>query len=277
MACSPVNQQALVPVCRGTPLSTRSADPFVTSPQPWSSAWQAPSLQDFYGTADRRDSFPCYEAPPNTSAPPGVDRVDSSVFPDLVEPNQYRDGILDPALVEFLQLDVGEQYIIERRLQRQPWKALTAGFQQRFGVSASSKQSALMMRLSRLKKEHPQIRSLFEKASLKGRSRRPKEQGYRRETPSQDRDVAVEETIGVGHGDGSQHRGGGRRGKPPNRPQKSFYKGRGNRITQSEAAAAADMVLIFVSQPEVREWMADAEYKSLVRVRSRLREQADIR
>ncbi|KAI3531309.1 hypothetical protein CABS02_14192 [Colletotrichum abscissum] len=277
MACFPVNQQALVPVSRSTPLSTRSANPFVASPQPWSSAWQAPSIQGFDDITDRQDSFPCYEAPPNTSAPPGVDRVDSSVFPDVVEPNQYRDGILDPALVDFLQLDVGEQYLIERRLQRQPWKALTAGFQQRFGVSASSTQSALMMRLSRLKKEHPQIRSLFEEASLKGHSRRPKGRGHRRETQSQDTNVAVEETIRAGRGEGSQHRGSGRRGTPPNRQQKSFYEGRGNRVTQGEAAAAADMVLIFVSQPEVRECMAEAEYKSLVRVRSRLREQADVR
>ncbi|KAH9225352.1 hypothetical protein K456DRAFT_1938879 [Colletotrichum gloeosporioides 23] len=281
MVYSPMDQQSLVPVCRGTSLLSGRADSFVASPQSYPSASQALPFSDQHSTTYQRDFLPYYEAPVHISPSPNLNCVDSN-------PSQTGEGILNPALVKKLQLDVGEQFIIEHRLQGEDWDTIAYGFQQRFGVSRSSSKSALAMRLSRLKAKHPEIRLLFEGASSKARRR--KGQGHHQKTGPQGRNTPAEETITARREDCSELQGMNKPAEETitaeredwsqqvrpeiswSRPGKTIDGGTKHRSTQGKAAAAADVLLTFLGQPDLRDSIAPKDYSALIRVRSRLRE-----
>ncbi|KAI3528004.1 hypothetical protein CABS02_15233 [Colletotrichum abscissum] len=205
------------------------------------------------------------------------DSAKDGVFSGGNEPNSPEKAILGPDLVDKLQIDVAEQYLIEQRLQDQDWDTIKSGSEHRFGVSSSSSKSALAMRVSRRRKKHIEIRSLFEQASLKKRSKRQQGKKHNWETGVQNGHVRAEETMWAEHEACAERTQRERRERPQGTSPKTCDQELTRCITPREAAAAADMLLAFLGQAELRGVMAQTDCLSIVRVRSRLREQADVR
>ncbi|KAK0371616.1 hypothetical protein CLIM01_11018 [Colletotrichum limetticola] len=280
MAILSADQQALVPVSRDTSLVGEWTGSFIPSQQQYSSTWQSPPPpQPFindYGDDCQRWFSQFYDGSPNAFEPLDFDSAEDAVFSDGNEPNPLEEATLDPDLVDKLQIDAADQYLIEQRLQDQDWDTIKSGFEHRFGVSSSSSKSALAMRVSRRRKKHIEIRSLFEQASLKKRSKRQQGKKHSWEPGVQDRHVRAEETIGLEHEACAERTQRERRGRPQGTSPETCDQELTRYITPREAAAAADMLLAFLGQPELRGVMAQADCLSIVRVRSRLREQADV-
>ncbi|KAK1659796.1 hypothetical protein BDP55DRAFT_732975 [Colletotrichum godetiae] len=279
MARHSADQQALVSVSRDTSRVGEWTGSFVPSHQPDTSAWQSPPppFTIDYGDYCPRGFSHFNDGSPKAFEPADFDSTEDTVFSGGNEPNPVEEGILDPDLVDKLQIDVADQYLIEQRLQDQDWDTIKSGFEDRFGVSSSSSKSALAMRVSRRRKKHSEIRSLFEQATLKKRSKRQQGKKHSWETGVQDRYVRAEETIGLEHEACAERTQGERRGRPRSTSPKTCDQELTHCITPREAAAAADMLLAFLGQPELRGVMAQADCLSIVRVRSHLREQADVR
>ncbi|KAK1488955.1 hypothetical protein CABS01_17162, partial [Colletotrichum abscissum] len=156
MARPSADQQALVPVSRDTSLVDEWTGSFIPSQQQYPSTWQSPSppFPIDYGDDCQRGFSQSYDGSPNAFEPPDFDSAEDAVFSDGNEPNPLEEAILDPDLVDKLQIDAADQYLIEQRLQDQDWDTIKSGFEHRFGVSSSSSKSALAMRVSRRRKKH---------------------------------------------------------------------------------------------------------------------------
>ncbi|KAL0764070.1 hypothetical protein CaCOL14_013397 [Colletotrichum acutatum] len=242
--------------------------------------WSPPPPQPF--TNDEGDDCPrgfsqFYDGSPNAFEPPDFDSAENAVFSGGNEPNPLEEAILDPNLIDKLQIDAADQYLIEQRLQDQDWDTIKSGFEHRFGVSSSSSKSALAMRVSRRRKKHSEIRSLFEQACLKKRSKRQQDKKHNWETGVEDRPVRAEVTMGPEHEASPEWTQRERRGRPRGTSPKTCDQELTHCITPRQAIAAADTVLAFLGQPKLREVMAQTDCLSIVRVRSRLREQVDVR
>ncbi|KAL0764122.1 hypothetical protein CaCOL14_013449 [Colletotrichum acutatum] len=278
MARLSADQQALVPVSRDTSLVGEWTGSFIPSQPSYPSAWQSPSppFPIDYGDDCQRGFSQFYDGSPNAFEPSDFDSAEHAVFSGGNEPNSPEKAILDPDLADKLQIDVAEQYLIEQRLQDQDWDTIKSGFEHRFGVSSSSSKSALAMRVSRRRKKHSEIRSLFEQASLKKRSKRQQDKKHNWETGVQDRPVRAEVTMGLEHEASPEWTQRERRGRPRGTSPKTCDLELTHCKTPKEAATAADTLLAFLGQPELRGVMAQADCLSIVRVRSRLREEADV-
>ncbi|KAK1492537.1 hypothetical protein CABS01_17107, partial [Colletotrichum abscissum] len=120
------------------------------------------------------------------------------------------------------------------------------------------------------------IRSLFEQASLKKRSKRQQGKKHNWETGVEDRPVRAEVTMGPEDEASPEWTQRERRGRPRGTSPETCDQELTHCITPREAIAAADTVLAFLGQPELREVMAQTDCLSIVMVRSRLREQVDL-
>ncbi|KAI3532640.1 hypothetical protein CABS02_13785 [Colletotrichum abscissum] len=121
MARHLADQQALVPVSRDTSCVDEWTGSIVPSQQPHTSAWQSPPppFPIDYGDDCHRKFYQFYDGSPNAFEPADFDSAEDAVFSGGNEPNPLEGGILNPHLVDKLQIDVAEQYLVEQRLQYQ--------------------------------------------------------------------------------------------------------------------------------------------------------------
>ncbi|WQF90472.1 hypothetical protein CDEST_15486 [Colletotrichum destructivum] len=202
-----------------------------------------------------------YQLPPNTFDSTELSFQNGlSLLSSCEEPYRIEELPPDHPTSACTEFEDRDRFIIEARAEKLPWKSISKTYQDCFEVSNASTPQALVMRSSRLKKMHPELRA-------GGGNVSPVVKEAKKATAPQDRrsrQAGKLHTFTMIEEDNKDERAEDEDTDPHDHSQE---------VSSTDAVLATEKLLSFLVHPDVEHIVSPDDCMALVRIKSRLRSQ----
>ncbi|KDN72010.1 hypothetical protein CSUB01_10255 [Colletotrichum sublineola] len=146
-----------------------------------------PYLNPFFHYYDDQRWGPAYRYQSPTSVPGSAGfQPPDGPSPCSAKEESDEDSVLDLLTSEFPDLCIKDQFVVSACMEGRGWGEIQRDYQTQFGVSCSSTRPALAMRLYRLKRKYPKLRSILGDKRRKKQRRRDEEAEWTQRSSRQD-------------------------------------------------------------------------------------------